>query len=1204
MSLTNGDVEDPHQQALLVHEVFQTSSLQQGDTWYVLSMRWWDLWKDYTLFDCKADLPSQPHHLSRSCSGTTKGEKPPNIDNSDLIIRPGCPQLQSNLVENRDFILLNKEVWKLLYSWYPGGPILRRRVIGEGQNMRVELYPFCLTVYKVDDFGMPIIDSKLQSPFSRSDTLEEVRSHLRANLGLKYTEEVHLWHRPSLEVDQTLIDSLEGWEMLEGDDPLEDYQVVDGSSILLETRSSRSLPSRDLVDDRQAWPFFHRLRKDFKQKTYKDPQDPNVILEVDDKIDAAAKEEGRRSSVSSECKWYAATVVQVEGSRLLVQFHNRPKPKGAQLESTDLVLEGLTPELIEVGMQYESLDSRGCWHQVRITRRNLDPPDTYEAQLLDENTTWPVVQPGNIRELCALTEEAKKAFKKVFARYANNDIIEGGGLRGLMSCATNEYIPEDSPKVAQLLKEPFGTEAGVKLDGFLEYWRQQIAASGNKLNYWLQQELLRLFQRAGVEMGNEEDQLLAQGREWIERDSTRLAQYRTNTIPSYQDIRDFRDFRIYDKLDCRFGREWKQAEVMEVDWEEMTILVQSRDVNSVASPTTKAQRQWIPMESDRLAEYETKSLESPEHEGDPGPLLARSVSRGGVCPQPGACGLQNLGNTCFINSTLQCLSNSMELRTFFAGTSGEAPLYLDQISASPLSTQGRIAREFSKLLRDMWSNENKSVAPATLKKLIGQKRPEFAGYQQHDAQELLCYLLDALHEDVNRASYPYPTEEEDEKTKSDEVKAREMWAKHTRRSDSTIVDLFQFQIRSELTCPVCSRVSVTFDPIMYLTLPVPKPPHSVPLTVLLSDFPRSPPRTMELEVEKSATIEELESALWRALQRTPAEVPSCFCFADVYYGRIYRQFDPQNLVSDFRQNDNIVAFEVPLCPGVRLQDHVFIPLVCRKKQKPTQFSSQTWQYEKFEPPRIVAVPRDASNGEVFKQLKDMAEYLLESCQIEQPWNFEILTNVDNYATKAGDLLLEDHGLFLAPQQLAIDFDEHAEQLKELLPKATKRSQAGPGTTLSACLAKSMEREVLSEMDSVYCKKCKEHRCQTKKLDLWSLPVCLIVHLKRFGRERLDGPLVKIGCSVDFPNELDLEEYMCQKGARSASSTRYELYGVINHHGNVGGGHYTANAVVVPPSAKTLELGEWFNFNDSIVSRATPEDLDTQAAYVLFYRRID
>ena len=36
---------------------------------------------------------------------------------------------------------------------------------------------------------------------------------------------------------------------------------------------------------------------------------------------------------------------------------------------------------------------------------------------------------------------------------------------------------------------------------------------------------------------------------------------------------------------------------------------------------------------------------------------------------------------------------------------GERPSFLDQISSSPLSTQGRIAREFSKLLRDMWSNE-------------------------------------------------------------------------------------------------------------------------------------------------------------------------------------------------------------------------------------------------------------------------------------------------------------------------------------------------------------------------------------------------------------------------------------------------------------------------------------------------------------------
>ena len=56
------------------------------------------------------------------------------------------------------------------------------------------------------------------------------------------------------------------------------------------------------------------------------------------------------------------------------------------------------------------------------------------------------------------------------------------------------------------------------------------------------------------------------------------------------------------------------------------------------------------------------------------------------------------------------------------------------------------------------------------------------GYQQHDAQELLCFLLDALHEDVNRAPYPFPPAADDENDgqKSEEARAREMWEQHRR----------------------------------------------------------------------------------------------------------------------------------------------------------------------------------------------------------------------------------------------------------------------------------------------------------------------------------------------------------------------------------------------------------------------------------------
>ncbi len=83
-----------------------------------------------------------------------------------------------------------------------------------------------------------------------------------------------------------------------------------------------------------------------------------------------------------------------------------------------------------------------------------------------------------------------------------------------------------------------------------------------------------------------------------------------------------------------------------------------------------------------------------------------------------------------------------------------------------------------------------------------------------------------------------------------------MWAEHLKRNNSRIVDLFQFQLRSELECPVCQNVSVTFDPIMYLSLPVPKPPHKVPVTVLPLDYPATPMRLINVEIQKQASFEE------------------------------------------------------------------------------------------------------------------------------------------------------------------------------------------------------------------------------------------------------------------------------------------------------------------------------------------------------------
>jgi len=61
--------------------------------------------------------------------------------------------------------------------------------------------------------------------------------------------------------------------------------------------------------------------------------------------------------------------------------------------------------------------------------------------------------------------------------------------------------------------------------------------------------------------------------------------------------------------------------------------------------------------------------------------------------------------------------------------------------------------------------------------------------------------------------------------RSDAEVANEQWQQHKARNHSVIVDLFHGQFRSTVTCPdpECKNVSVTFDPFMSLSLPLPDP---------------------------------------------------------------------------------------------------------------------------------------------------------------------------------------------------------------------------------------------------------------------------------------------------------------------------------------------------------------------------------------------
>lgn len=590
---------------------------------------------------------------------------------------------------------------------------------------------------------------------------------------------------------------------------------------------------------------------------------------------------------------------------------------------------------------------------------------------------------------------------------------------------------------------------------------------------------------------------------------------------------------------------------------------------------------------------------------------------------------------------------------------------------------------------------------------------QFSGYQQHDSQEFLNFLLDGLHEDLNRVKDKPFVEQLECDNEADDTIPRKSWYNHLKRNQSVIVDLLHGQFRSQLTCPDCNRVSITYDPFMSVSLPlnVAKKQKEIEFFFVHKDLKEKAYKVTISFPTKDHTLKDLKLETSKLVKKDP----STFYF--VFLSQLSKEVvederTSTNALRKKRKIKNLFAIEMTEEDmNIPKETRIDVDFTLTKKstnyfgnviRKPftfmrtirfeTTYTTKQVYMKVFKMYRFLYdeyLPEDQreswlklSDEEAFKQIFEDLEpgkrhfkILLstntrgfqecyfcgqrrcENCELECSDKLRLDTDV-LAKIKDKDFQLEMELYFEnIPEEVDTGRLNTCVDLRKKLAEERgedPNKSAGPepakegGTLIYDCFRQFEQPEQLGADNEWYCNKCKKHQRAFKKMEIYKAPPVLIVHLKRF---KAGGGLGsgKIQTLVNFPTrDLDLTEFVKnhelpmdypintpprtkaeqealaalekekgtaeimmkkvdnnesaksneeEKDSKGNHKLQYDLFGIVNHYGSTGFGHYTAYG-------KNFRTGKWYCFDDSSVHPENESAVCTPAAYVLFYKRKD
>lgn len=535
----------------------------------------------------------------------------------------------------------------------------------------------------------------------------------------------------------------------------------------------------------------------------------------------------------------------------------------------------------------------------------------------------------------------------------------------------------------------------------------------------------------------------------------------------------------------------------------------------------------------------------------------------------GLTGLQNLGNTCYMNAALQALSNCPQLTGFMLDCS------------SFISKQG-LAKAYLRLMRDMWSDRRPSyVVPSGIAQGIKKVCPAFKGYSQHDAQEFLRCLLDQLHEELKDA----------------------VITPATGRDKSPVRKGRKPRMRSAVTTSTLSNRDDGSD------------------SRAASDEGDSSEGDYEtcdsgLSCERSTTTSAETNG--DRISGTNIEICECDSSSVIPNGLNVGEPEAESGVYSIHSVNVQLSSSNPSSSSTLCPPHSRSP--CGHEDTPSPKGKITSSVKRRHgdhhhspsPTQYRSIISDIFDGKILSSVQCLTcDNISTTRETFQDLSLSIPTR------EQLNVLRASRKSSISSANLPQDSETTGRVSPVSISSNASNNSAypesyswiwtwiewlfglfwGPTVALEDCLSAFFSADELKGDNMYSCEKCKKLRNGIKYSKVTQLPDILCIHLKRFRHELMYSS--KISNQVTFPLEgLDMSPYVISdpdKPDDKDKITTYDLVSVICHHGTPASGHYTAYCL-------NSFSDTWYEFDDQYVTAVDPHQVAACEAYVLFYRK--